>query len=125
LAKPKFIIIGKTRLDAGVGKDVVQIGMCANGTPTKWSFTEITRNSFHWLGEVLNVDGHTWTLEFVAGANGDLDWIIPDSDADSVKWTGERLWQLGAHLMGSSRTAIWPQTGGLRTSLRSTDERDP
>jgi hypothetical protein len=45
------------------GKDVVQIGMRSNGIPTKWSFTEITRDSFHWLGEVLDVDGHTWTLE--------------------------------------------------------------
>ena len=45
------------------GKDVVQIGTRANGTPTKWSFTEITRDSFHWLGEALNADDHTWTLE--------------------------------------------------------------
>jgi hypothetical protein len=45
------------------GIDVVQIGTRANGTPTKWSFTEITRDSFHWLGEALNADGHTWTLE--------------------------------------------------------------
>ncbi|HEY3455748.1 MAG TPA: hypothetical protein VGK64_14170 [Bryobacteraceae bacterium] len=45
------------------GKDVVQIGVRANGTPTKWSFTEITRDSFHWLGEVLNTDGQTWILE--------------------------------------------------------------
>jgi hypothetical protein len=45
------------------GKDVVQIGVRANGTPTKWSFTEITRDSFHWLGEVLNADGQTWALE--------------------------------------------------------------
>jgi len=45
------------------GKDVVQFGMRSNGIPTKWSFTEITGDSFHWLGEVLNVDGHTWTLE--------------------------------------------------------------
>jgi hypothetical protein len=45
------------------GKDVVQIGTRANGTPTRWSFTEITSDSFHWLGEALNADGHTWTVE--------------------------------------------------------------
>lgn len=46
-----------------IGADVVQIGVRPNGTPTKWSFTEITQNSFHWLGEALSPDGHTWTLE--------------------------------------------------------------
>jgi hypothetical protein len=45
------------------GEDVIQIGSRANGTPTKWSFTEITSDSFHWLGEILDVDGQTWTLE--------------------------------------------------------------
>ena len=45
------------------GKDVVQVGARANGTPTRWSFTEITRNSFHWLGESLSPDGRTWFLE--------------------------------------------------------------
>lgn len=45
------------------GKDVVQIGSLANGTTTKWSFTEITRDSFHWLGETLTADGQTWALE--------------------------------------------------------------
>jgi len=46
-----------------IGKDVVQIGMRTNGVATKWSFTEITRDSFHWLGEALNADGITWDLE--------------------------------------------------------------
>jgi hypothetical protein len=45
------------------GKDVVQIGVRPNGTPTRWSFTEITKDSFHWLGEILDVDGQTWKLE--------------------------------------------------------------
>jgi hypothetical protein len=45
------------------GKDVVQIGVRGNGTPTRWSFTDITQDSFHWLGETLNVDGRTWSLE--------------------------------------------------------------
>jgi len=45
------------------GKDVVQIGTRADGTPTRWSFTEITSDSFHWLGEALQPDGRTWRLE--------------------------------------------------------------
>jgi len=26
-------------------------------------FSEITPNGFHWTGEALNPDGHTWKLE--------------------------------------------------------------
>ncbi len=29
----------------------------------RWSFTEITPNSFHWLGEVSHDNGATWFLE--------------------------------------------------------------
>jgi len=45
------------------GKDVVQVGVRSNGTPTRWSFTEITQESFHWLGEALQTDGQNWRLE--------------------------------------------------------------
>jgi hypothetical protein len=45
------------------GKDVVQIGVRPDGTPTRWRFTEITPSSFHWLGESLSPDGNTWMLE--------------------------------------------------------------
>jgi hypothetical protein len=45
------------------GKDVVQIGVRPDGTPTRWRFTEITSDSFHWLGEALDSDGATWKLE--------------------------------------------------------------
>ena len=46
-----------------IGNDVVQIGARPDGTPTRWTFSEITRDSFHWTGEALNPDGRTWTLE--------------------------------------------------------------
>jgi len=45
------------------GNDVVQIGVRPDGTPTRWSFEEITSDSFHWLGESLGPGGKTWTLE--------------------------------------------------------------
>jgi hypothetical protein len=44
------------------GSDVVQIGTRTNGTPIRWSFTEITANSFRWLGEALD-EGRNWTVE--------------------------------------------------------------
>jgi len=45
------------------GQEVVQIGARPDGTPTRWRFTDITPESFHWLGEALNADGKTWKLE--------------------------------------------------------------
>jgi hypothetical protein len=45
------------------GSDIVQVGTRADGTPTRWTFTEITPDSFHWLGEALQADGKTWRLE--------------------------------------------------------------
>jgi hypothetical protein len=46
-----------------VGPDIVQVGARPNGTATRWRFTEITPDSFHWIGEALNPDGQTWLLE--------------------------------------------------------------
>ena len=43
--------------------NVVQVGVRSDGTPTRWMFSEITRDSFHWTGEALNPDGRTWRLE--------------------------------------------------------------
>jgi hypothetical protein len=50
------------------GKDIVQLGVRANGTTTRWMFTEITARSFHWFGDALDPDGTTWRREgeFVA-----------------------------------------------------------
>jgi hypothetical protein len=45
------------------GKDVVQVGTHADGTPVRWSFTDITKDSFHWIGEALDPDGRTWNVQ--------------------------------------------------------------
>jgi len=45
------------------GKDVVQVGSHSDGTPIRWIFTEITPDSFHWIGEALERDGKTWRIE--------------------------------------------------------------
>jgi hypothetical protein len=46
-----------------VGNQIVQVGARADGTPTRWRFTEITGDSFHWIGEALSPDGQAWRLE--------------------------------------------------------------
>lgn len=50
------------------GNDIVQIGALADGTPIRWRFTEIARDSFRWTGESLDTDGETWKIrgEFLA-----------------------------------------------------------
>lgn len=45
------------------GRDIVQIGTHSDGTPIRWIFTDITSDSFLWLGEALEPDGKTWRLE--------------------------------------------------------------
>lgn len=45
------------------GKDIVQGGKLEDGTLIRWSFTEITPNSFHWLGERSRDGGTSWQLQ--------------------------------------------------------------
>jgi hypothetical protein len=45
------------------GGDVVQVGTHSDGTPIRWIFTEITPESFHWIGEALEPDAKTWKIE--------------------------------------------------------------
>jgi hypothetical protein len=50
--------IGRAR-----GADIVQLGKSDDGTDTRWSFREITADSFRWLGEVSTDGGATWRLQ--------------------------------------------------------------
>ena len=47
--------IGRTE-----GDNIVQVGNDGSGTPVRWSFTEITSRSFHWIGERSGDGGTTW-----------------------------------------------------------------
>jgi hypothetical protein len=49
--------IGRAR-----GNDIVQDGKDDSGAMVRWSFTEITPDSFHWLGERSH-DGARWRME--------------------------------------------------------------
>jgi hypothetical protein len=50
------------------GRDIVQEGRNDAGDQVRWSFTDITANSFRWLGERSRDAGATWQLqaEFLA-----------------------------------------------------------
>lgn len=54
----------------------------------------------------LSLDG------FACGPNGELQWIFPGFDAECTAWEVDRLWEAGAHLMGSvtygDMAAHWP-----------------
>ena len=53
----------ETQIGRWSGTDIVQIGARPDGTPTRWMYREIARDSFHWTGESLMPDGKTWKLE--------------------------------------------------------------
>jgi hypothetical protein len=44
------------------GKDIVQLGLDDDGLPVRWTFTDITNDSFRWTGESVEADGKTWKL---------------------------------------------------------------
>jgi hypothetical protein len=50
--------IGRAR-----GSDIVQDGEDDAGLPVRWSFTAITPDSFHWLGERVTSPGGAFWLE--------------------------------------------------------------
>jgi hypothetical protein len=45
------------------GHDILQEGTRPDGTKTRWTFTDITADTFHWRGEALYPHESTWTLE--------------------------------------------------------------
>ena len=45
------------------GEDIVQEGKNDAGEAVRWRFTEITPNSFHWLGERCLDSGRMWQLQ--------------------------------------------------------------
>jgi catechol 2,3-dioxygenase-like lactoylglutathione lyase family enzyme len=47
------------------GNDIVQEGRNDAGEPTRWRFTDITPDSFRWIGERSLDDGATWHREAV------------------------------------------------------------
>ena len=50
--------IGRAR-----GQDIVQEGQDDSGAAVRWSFTDITPNSFRWLGERSGDGGANWQLQ--------------------------------------------------------------
>jgi hypothetical protein len=51
------------QIGRAVGQDiVVQEGTTETGAHTRWSFTKITPESFHWLGEVKPAGSADWRL---------------------------------------------------------------
>ena len=55
--------IGRAR-----GRDIVQDGTTEDGTPVRWTFTEIAPDSFRWLADRSRDGGASWNLqmEFMA-----------------------------------------------------------
>jgi hypothetical protein len=43
--------------------DIIQIGATTKGVPMRWSFRDITRDRFRWIGEISDDGGKTWRLQ--------------------------------------------------------------
>jgi hypothetical protein len=54
------------------GRDIAQEGKFPDGTPIRWTFSEIAADFFRWRGEKLESDGKSWRLqvEFTARRRG-------------------------------------------------------
>lgn len=46
------------------GKDIVQIGEDSHGRKARWRFTEITADSFHWIGEERASESDPWRIKY-------------------------------------------------------------
>lgn len=46
------------------GSDIVQVGVDSHGLKTRWRFTEITADSFHWIGEERISDADPWRITY-------------------------------------------------------------
>ncbi|MDX8528704.1 hypothetical protein RFM68_29955 [Mesorhizobium sp. MSK_1335] len=46
------------------GKDIVQIGADSRGLQTRWRFTAITADSFHWIGEERSAESDPWRITY-------------------------------------------------------------
>ncbi len=46
------------------GKDIVQIGEDSRGLKARWCFTEITADSFHWIGEERSSESDPWKTTY-------------------------------------------------------------
>jgi len=44
------------------GHDIVQLGNRPDGKLIRWSFSEITGDSFRWTGEISDDEGASWRL---------------------------------------------------------------
>jgi len=45
------------------GNEIVQEGHFPDGTPIRWTFSEITAESYRWRGQRLEPDGKSWRLQ--------------------------------------------------------------
>src|SRR5262245_40871482 len=57
-------LIGRRR-----GKEIIQEGKFPDGTPIRWTFSDIIENSYCWRGERLERDAKTWRLQVEFRAN--------------------------------------------------------
>jgi hypothetical protein len=64
----------------------------------------------------VSVDG------FVAGPNGELDWVFRSIDEATTDWIVQRLWRAGVHIMGRQTSGYGVVLADLNRALCRSDE---
>jgi hypothetical protein len=86
------------------GKDIVQIGDDSRGLKARWRFTEITTDSFHWIGEERSSNSDPWqvTYEHFARRTDPSYFVGTESGTPALRalWSFCMDWQAGLHISG-------------------------
>jgi hypothetical protein len=79
-----------------VGDDVIQQGY-AHDRATKWTFTEVTANSFTWRGHHLADDGEKWVMteEYRFDASGSIQIALASTTLRPVRQPEQRMSKQG------------------------------
>jgi hypothetical protein len=88
------------------GEDIVQLGHDSRGLKTRWRFTEITADSFHWIGEERSSESEPWKITYehfarriplAAASSGFVDALhCAGPAADRADKMGLYGWLIGA-----------------------------
>jgi RibD C-terminal domain len=62
----------------------------------------------------VSIDG------FVAGANGEAEWVFRSQDEGATAWILDTLWQAGVHIMGSHTFHDSSSSDAIPASVLST-----
>jgi hypothetical protein len=86
------------------GADIVQLGTRLDGQLMRWSFLEITPDSFRWRGEISADDGASWRVNTEFTATRMPLFFAHDLRANALRLSRGKT---GSHFSGSCSSVIF------------------